>query len=157
MNVKAMFKREEPPMTDITRQIVKSAPLARRTLSEQAAEAAQAMIDLEDEVARLQQESQAWERSATLAEGERDQLRADLAQMTHKMEGYQSRCQKAEAQFEMLGKCVLEAMQTLRGDSGYAPKPELMRKIAQEINSVDVVPESGGDESGMKNPPKSDQ
>ena len=105
------------------------------------------MIDLESEVERLKGLASAWERSATLAEGERDQLKADLAMMTAKMEHYQIIVTRADAQFEMLGKCVIDAMKTLRGQSGYEPKAGAQREIALALEHAarDINDEGAGD------------
>jgi chromosome segregation ATPase len=153
MNIKsAIFNRDLHPseridrdVSDITREQPRVAPVARRAWSARAAEVEGYVENLEADVVRLQQECQSWERAASLAEGERDQLRAELAQQREnarqELDGEKTERQRLErliialdSKFALLAPPIVEAMTEIRGAAHvYAPKPEMMRSLAREI------------------------
>ena len=124
-----------------------TASLAKTKRSDIAAQAAQVVHDLELEVEDLRKERQSWEREALLAQGERDQLRAELDATREQMESYKLACTGAEAQFQLLGKAVLDAMQQLRPNSQqyqYSREASALRQtskaVEQQIATGDPVP-----------------
>jgi chromosome segregation ATPase len=116
MNILKSKQQAIEPISDWAPRI---AP--KRALSEEAARAAQSVVDLETERDRYYADSQAWERRANLAEGERDALTAALEAMTTKMEHYQAAVARAEAQLEIAGKVVLDSLDAIKGRRAFEP------------------------------------
>lgn len=102
-------------------RLTEYAPPTRRKLSELAANTAQDVLDLEAENKENYSASQEWERRYTLTAGELGQSRSALDTMTLKMEHYQAACTRAEAQLEIAGKIVLDALDALKGRRAYEP------------------------------------
>lgn len=147
MNVKAMFQRDAQQPRPALRE-VEPQPFAptRRKWSERAAEIEEYVEGLEAQVVRLQDESRAWERAASLVEGERDRLRAENALEISRLQDELQR-EKSErerltavitaldAEFVMLANGIVASMEKVRGSAArYAPKPETMRQLAREID-----------------------
>lgn len=140
MNVKSMFQRERE-----MEQVSVPIPQNRRQWSARAAEVEDYVERLEADVVRFQQESQSWERAASLAEGERDRLRAELTQQceTARRELAEEKIERQrvetliialDAKFSMLAAPIVQAMEEIRGSAlRYAPRPEQMRALAGAI------------------------
>jgi len=141
MNVKAIFGREREASPRIM------PPQARRAWSERAAEVEGYVENLEADVVRLQQESQSWERAASLAEGERDrfhtelmeqreQARRELAEEKAERQRLEGLVVALDAEFVLLANAIVASMEKIRGGAArYAPKPEMMRNLAREIET----------------------
>lgn len=134
-------------LRDILNGGAQAPELPRTKRSDIAAQAAQVVHDLELEVEDLRKQRMSWEREALLAQGERDQLRVELDATREQMESYKSACTGAEAQFQLLGKAVLDAMQQLRPNNPqyqYSQEASRLRQanraVEQELIPGEPVP-----------------
>jgi regulator of replication initiation timing len=83
----------------------------RRAISEEVAQVAQHVIDLEDATKALHADVESWKHQCSIARHENEQLKRLLKETTAKMEYYQRRTAEVTSKLQTAGKIVLDCLE----------------------------------------------
>lgn len=83
----------------------------RRAVSEEVAQVAQHVVDLEDATKALHADVESWKHQCSIARHENEQLRRLLKETTAKMEYFQRRTAEVTTKLQTAGKIVLDCLE----------------------------------------------